>query len=82
MLADRRYNFNVQQAYETLVETTRQYSANSGYTGDFVVGLSGGIDSALVAVIAVEAFGAGRVHGVILPSNTTSEESVELAMKL
>ena len=82
MLADRRYNFNVQQAHETLVETTRQYSANSGYTGDFVVGLSGGIDSALVAVIAVEAFGAGRVHGVILPSNTTSEESVELAMQL
>ena len=82
MLADRRYNFNVQQAYETLVETLRKYSKDCGYDGDFVVGLSGGIDSALVADIAVEAFGASRVHGVILPSNTTSEESVELAMKL
>ena len=82
MLADRRYNFNVQQAHETLVGTLKRYSNDIGFAGDFVVGLSGGIDSALVAVIAVEAFGPGRVHGLILPSNTTSEKSVELAMQL
>ena len=82
MLAGRGYSFNVQQAHATLVETVKQYSHNIGFAGDFVVGLSGGIDSALVAEIAVEAFGPGRVHGIILPSNTTSEKSVELAMQL
>lgn len=82
MLQGRGYNFDVQQAHETLVETLKQYSIRAGFTGDFVVGLSGGIDSALVAVLAVEALGARRVHGFILPSNTTSEESVEVAMQL
>lgn len=74
------YQFNAQVAHDTIVEETKKFFAE--YEGDFVVGLSGGIDSALVAHFAVEAFGHDRVHGLILPSNTTSEESVELAMEL
>jgi NAD+ synthase (glutamine-hydrolysing) len=41
--------------------------------GDIVVGLSGGIDSALTAAVAVEALGAERVHGVSMPSRYSSE---------
>jgi NAD+ synthase (glutamine-hydrolysing) len=41
--------------------------------GDVVIGLSGGIDSALTAALAVEALGAERVHGVSMPSRYSSE---------
>ena len=80
MLQGRGYTFNVQVAHDVLVNTFREYYAE--YSGAFVVGLSGGIDSALVAELAVEAFGKERVFGLILPSNTTSEESVTLAMQV
>lgn len=76
------YNFNREQAHDAIIEGLRRYFGDAGYEGDFVIGLSGGIDSALVAYFAVEAFGKKRVHGMILPSNTTSEKSIDLAMKL
>lgn len=76
------YNFNREQAHDSIIEGLRRYFGDAGYEGDFVIGLSGGIDSALVAYFAVEAFGKKRVHGMILPSNTTSEKSIDLAMKL
>jgi NAD+ synthase (glutamine-hydrolysing) len=47
------------------------YVAKNGF-GEVVVGLSGGIDSALTAAIAVGALGAGRVHGVSMPSRYSS----------
>jgi NAD+ synthase (glutamine-hydrolysing) len=50
----------------------RDYVTKNGF-GDIVVGLSGGIDSALTAAVAVEALGAGRVHGVSMPSRYSSE---------
>lgn len=76
------YNFNREQSHDAIIEGLRRYFGDAGYEGDFVIGLSGGIDSALVAYFAVEAFGKKRVHGMILPSNTTSEKSIDLAMKL
>lgn len=76
------YNFNIEQSHDAIIEGLRRYFGDAGYEGDFVIGLSGGIDSALVAYFAVEAFGKKRVHGMILPSNTTSEKSIDLAMKL
>ncbi len=48
------------------------YVGKNGF-GDVVIGLSGGIDSALTAAIAVGALGAGRVHGVSMPSRYSSE---------
>ena len=50
----------------------RDYVEKNGF-GDVVIGLSGGIDSALTAALAVEAIGADRVHGVSLPSRYSSE---------
>ena len=53
---------------------TRDYVHKNGFT-DVVLGLSGGIDSALVAAIAVEALGATHVHGVSMPSRYSSDGS-------
>jgi len=50
----------------------RDYVRKNGF-GDVVIGLSGGIDSALTAALAVEALGAERVHGVSMPSRFSSE---------
>ena len=60
---------------------TRDYVVKNGFT-DVVIGLSGGIDSALVATIAVEALGARHVHGVSMPSRYSSEGSVSDARTL
>ena len=53
----------------------------NGFT-DVVVGLSGGIDSSLVATIATDALGAGPVHGVSMPSRFTSQSSNDDAAEL
>ena len=53
---------------------TRDYVRKNGFT-DVVIGLSGGIDSALVAAVAVEALGSTHVHGVSMPSRYSSEGS-------
>ncbi len=50
----------------------RDYVDKNGFR-EVVVGISGGIDSALTAALAVEALGAGRVHGVSMPSRFSSE---------
>ena len=69
------------EVYAALVLGTRDYLAKNGFT-DAVVGLSGGIDSSLVAAVAVDALGAGRVHGVAMPSRYSSEGSVADARSL
>ena len=53
---------------------TRDYCHKNGFT-DIVIGLSGGIDSTIVAAIAVDALGAEHVHGVSMPSRYSSEHS-------
>ena len=52
------------------------YVERNGFPG-VILGLSGGIDSALSAAIAVDALGPDKVWGVMLPSKYTSEESLE-----
>ena len=54
----------------------RDYVTKNGFRG-VLLGLSGGIDSAVVAAMAVDALGADRVHCVMLPYRYTSEESLE-----
>jgi len=67
--------------FDALVLGTRDYAHKTGFK-KVVLGLSGGIDSALVAVIAVEAFGAENVLGVGMPSKYSSEGSVSDAEKI
>jgi NAD+ synthase (glutamine-hydrolysing) len=64
----------VAEVYEALVLGTRDYVTKNGF-GDVVMGLSGGVDSSLVAAIAVDALGADRVHGVAMPSRYSSAGS-------
>jgi NAD+ synthase (glutamine-hydrolysing) len=64
----------VEEVYRALVVGTRDYVTKNGFT-DIVIGLSGGIDSSLVAAIAVDALGPEHVHGVSMPSRYSSEHS-------
>ena len=67
--------------YRGLCLGLRDYVQKNGFPG-VVLGLSGGIDSALVATIAVDALGADAVHGVMMPSAYTSQKSRDDASKL
>ncbi|WP_322780257.1 NAD+ synthase [Frankia sp. Cas4] len=69
------------ELYHALVTGTRDYVGKNGFTS-VVLGLSGGIDSALVATIAVDALGANRVHTVAMPSVHSSTGSVDDAADL
>jgi NAD+ synthase (glutamine-hydrolysing) len=70
-----------EQLFHALVLGVRDYVAKCGFKS-VVLGLSGGIDSALVAVIAAEAIGAANVWGVSLPSRYSSEGSLSDAAHL
>ena len=67
--------------YRTMVETLKDYVSKTGFK-KVLLGLSGGIDSALVAVIAVDALGSENVRCVMLPSEYTSMSSLEDASKI
>ena len=70
-----------EDTYKALVLGLGDYVRKNGFS-DVVLGLSGGIDSALVATLAVDALGAGAVHGVAMPSMYSSPGSVEDAEDL
>src|SRR6185437_15290266 len=70
-----------EEVWKALVLGTRDYVRKCGFT-QALVGLSGGIDSALVAAIAVEALGAENVLGVGMPSEYSSLGSIEDARSL
>ncbi|PLW93958.1 MAG: NAD+ synthase [Marinilabiliales bacterium] len=67
--------------YSALVIGVREYFEKIGFT-KAVLGLSGGIDSALVSVIAAEALGAENVMNILLPSGFSSDHSVNDALEL
>ncbi len=64
-----------EQDYRAMVESLRDYLGKSGF-GRVILGLSGGVDSALVAAIAADALGAEHVHCVMLPSEFTAPQSL------
>ena len=65
-----------QVVYQAIVTAVRDYVTKHGFPG-VVIGLSGGIDSALVLAIAVDAIGAEQVQAVMMPSRYTSRMSLE-----
>lgn len=66
----------VEADYRAMVESLRDYLAKTGFSR-VVLGLSGGVDSALVAAIAADAIGPANVHCIMLPSRFTSAHSLE-----
>ena len=64
------------EMYQALVVGLRDYVNHSGFTG-IILGLSGGIDSALTLCIAVDALGADKVYAVMMPYEYTSQISLE-----
>jgi len=65
-----------ENVYQAMTLGLRDYVNKNGFPG-IVIGLSGGIDSALSAAVAVDALGADKVLSVMMPSPYTSEESLE-----
>ncbi len=72
---------DTEEVYQALVVGTRDYVRKSGF-GRALIGLSGGIDSALTATVAVDALGAENVVGVTMPSRYSSEGSVADSQEL
>ena len=70
-----------EEIYRALALGTRDYVRKNGFTR-VTLGLSGGVDSALTAAIAVEALGSENVFGILMPSVYTSRESTEGAEAL
>lgn len=66
----------VESAYQALVMGVRDYVNKNGFRGA-VIGLSGGIDSALTLAVAVDALGPDRIEGVSMPSRYTADMSTE-----
>jgi NAD+ synthase len=62
--------------YRAMMVGLRDYVSRNGFPG-VILGLSGGIDSALSSAVAVDALGPGKVWAVVLPSKYTSDESLE-----
>jgi NAD+ synthase (glutamine-hydrolysing) len=72
---------SLENLFQALVMGTRDYARKCGFKSA-VLGLSGGIDSSIVACIAVEALGAGNVLGVSMPSMYSAQESFDDARSL
>ncbi|MBP01624.1 MAG: NAD+ synthase [Rhodospirillaceae bacterium] len=66
----------LENIYQAMVLSLRDYISKNGFSG-VVIGLSGGIDSALSAVVAADALGPDKVHTIMMPSPYTSQESIE-----
>jgi NAD+ synthase (glutamine-hydrolysing) len=71
----------VEEVHRALVLGTRDYVRKNGFT-DVVIGLSGGVDSSIVAAVAADALGADHVHGVLMPSRYSSPGSLSDAQEL
>ncbi len=69
------------EVWGALVTGTRDYTVKNGFSS-VVLGMSGGIDSAVVATIAADAIGGANVHGVAMPSDYSSEHSLADARQL
>lgn len=66
----------MEEVYNALLLGTKDYVYKNGFK-NVVIGISGGVDSSLVAAVAVDAIGKEHVHGLFMPSPYTSKESYE-----
>ena len=75
------FESELDRVYAALVVGTRDYVRKNGFSS-VVIGLSGGIDSSIVAAVAVDALGAENVHGIAMPSRYSSQGSLDDADRL
>ncbi len=75
------YPDRLESIYQACVMGLRDYVDKNGFP-HVVIGVSGGLDSALVAAMAADALGPSRVYGLMMPTQYTSKESLELADQL
>jgi len=78
---DENFEQVEEQIYKVLKYSLKEYMENCGFK-KVILGLSGGIDSALTAVLAKDSIGAENVHTVMLPSMYSSKGSIEDSLKL
>lgn len=71
----------MEKLWNQLVAELRKYVADNGFS-EVILGLSGGVDSAMVAVLAAEALGGEKVHSIMMKTQYTSELSLEIARKI
>ena len=72
---------NIEYAYDTIVRGLKKFFSDCGVTRA-VIGLSGGIDSAVVAALAVKALGKENLHGFMMPSEFSTLHSIQDAVDL
>jgi NAD+ synthase (glutamine-hydrolysing) len=75
------FESDLDRVYAALVVGTRDYVRKNGFSS-VVIALSGGIDSSIVAAVAVDALGAENVHGIAMPSRYSSQGSLDDADRL
>jgi NAD+ synthase (glutamine-hydrolysing) len=75
------FETDLDRVYAALVVGTRDYVRKNGFSS-VVIGLSGGIDSSIVAAVAVDALGAENVYGIAMPSRYSSQGSLDDADRL
>ena len=80
-IINQKSRSELQDLYEALVLGTKDYIRKNGFSGA-IIGSSGGIDSALTAVIAVDAIGSDQVKTFMMPFDYTAQMSIEDANKL
>lgn len=73
---------NLSQLHDSLIFGIKDYLKKSKYSNNVCFGLSGGIDSALVAYLATKALGKENIHPIAMPSMFSSKSSVEDSLKL
>jgi len=78
---EREFLGEVEEVYEALILGLRDYVRKCGFK-TAIIGISGGIDSAVVAALAAEALGSNNVIGVSMPTRYTSQRSIEYATAL
>ncbi len=71
----------MQKIWDTLLDGIKEYCTENNLT-DVVFGLSGGLDSALVAALSCEALGKNKVHAVVMPSRFSSELSLKITEEM
>jgi NAD+ synthase len=80
-IEEQEHARGMEEIYRAICLGLRDYVNKNGFPG-VLIGLSGGIDSALSAAVAVDALGADRVHCVMMPSPYTSDDSLEDAAEV